>query len=371
MCRWFSYISASEPCLLEDVLITPAHSISKQVHAHYLPLLISHDPKVHAEPTSQSEISHRNRVFCEDGIGMAWYTPTLSQFCTSSPREHPKPSLHPARYKTTQQPAHDANFHSICANTASNVVFAHIRDATGTAITHVNNHPFIFGIHCIMHNGYISSFEKVKKKLCDTLNDEAYAHIQGSTDSEHFAALLMTYLCPLSQQEAAHPHSSEACASQNPGVPTGWETFHGVAEMQVALQKTINTIINLQRTILGDQAEPNDFNIALTDGRNMVACRFRNHPTEQPPSLYCSTHAGVTLNRKFPDHPDGPKGDLGKGNKTEGHNPNAFRKSEDHGQHVIVASEPTTYKGSDWTLIEKNHLVLVEGTGDVVIKKMM
>lgn len=181
----------------------------------------------------------------------------------------------------------------------------------------------------------------------------------------------MTYLCPLSREEEAHPHSSEACASQNPGVPTGWETFHGVAEMQAALQKTIETIIDLQHTIFGDQAQPNDFNIALTDGRNMAACRYRNHPTEQPPSLYFSTNAGLTLNRQFPDHPDGPKDRPGTLNGTERHNPNSFRKPADHGQHVIVASEPTTYKKSDWTLVEKNHLILVEGTSDAMIMKMM
>jgi glutamine amidotransferase len=37
MCRWFAYISPTEPCLLEDVLVTPKHSLAKQVHEHYLP----------------------------------------------------------------------------------------------------------------------------------------------------------------------------------------------------------------------------------------------------------------------------------------------------------------------------------------------
>lgn len=34
---WFAYISPTEPCLLEDVLVTPKHSLAKQVSEHYLP----------------------------------------------------------------------------------------------------------------------------------------------------------------------------------------------------------------------------------------------------------------------------------------------------------------------------------------------
>lgn len=34
---WFAYISPTEPCLLEDVLVTPKHSLANQVHEHYLP----------------------------------------------------------------------------------------------------------------------------------------------------------------------------------------------------------------------------------------------------------------------------------------------------------------------------------------------
>jgi glutamine amidotransferase len=137
----------------------------------------------------------------------------------------------------------------------------------------------------------------------------------------------------------------------------------------------------MQKAELGAKAEPNDLNICVTDGRSLVACRYRNHATEQPPSLYYSTSAGVTLNRQFPDHPDGAKGPHGKGNgKTvngkkaaegaEGHNPHAKRDAGDHGNHVIVASEPTTYKQNEWTLIEKNRVVLVGPDGSVKVKEI-
>jgi glutamine amidotransferase len=241
----------------------PAHSLSKQVHEHYLPKLLSHDPTVHAEPTTESEISTRNRLFNIDGFGMSWYTPVLSIF--SAPSAATKPDLHPALYKSIQPPLHDLNFRSICANTSSKVLFAHIRAATSTAITPTNNHPFTFGIHAIMHNGHISSFSKIKRKMCEEMSQEAYENIQGGTDTEHFAALFISYLCP---GISARPFIS---GEDEPATPESWEEYHSVEEMKSALEQTIATIIKIQVQTLGSKSEPNDLNIAVTDGRSFVA----------------------------------------------------------------------------------------------------
>jgi glutamine amidotransferase len=130
--------------------------------------------------------------------------------------------------------------------------------------------------------------------------------------------------------------------------------------MLSALEQTIATIISIQVSVLGASAQPNDLNIAVTDGRDLVACRFRNHVTEQPPSLYFSTTAGVTLNRQFPDHPDGKQGPHGSGNGksangkqaaegAEGHNPHAKRNAGDHGKHFVRSSwQWTSCSESSW-----------------------
>jgi len=209
MCRWFAYISSSEPCLLEDVLVKPAHSLAKQIHDHYLPKLLSHDPTIHSEPTTEADITARNRLLNVDGFGMAWYTEVLSTFSPPS-TSTPKPTLHPALYKSIQPPLHDSNFRSICSNTASTAVFAHIRAASDTAITRTNNHPFTFGIHTIMHNGMISDFAKMKRNMCKDMTQEAFEHIQGGTDTEHIAALFMSYLCPDTQSSSvSNPYNDE------------------------------------------------------------------------------------------------------------------------------------------------------------------
>jgi glutamine amidotransferase len=218
-----------------------------------------------------------------------------------------------------------------------------------------------------MHNGYISDFAKVKRKICEVMSQEAYEHIQGGTDTEHLAALLMSYLCPTQTTTTPNPYSGKEGEG---AFPATWEEYHTPEQMKEALFKTIATIISIQTSVLGAKAQPNDLNVAVTDGKSLVACRFRNHATEQPPSLYYSSTAGVTLNRQYPDHPDGAKGPHGTGHGkrangkhaakgAEGHNPHARKNAEEHGEHFIVGSEPTTYKDAEWTLVQKNRVLLV------------
>jgi glutamine amidotransferase len=71
MCRWFAYISPVEPCLLSDVLITPANSISKQCSEHYLPKLLPHDNNRDLDHTSDELLRMRNSLLNMDGLGIA------------------------------------------------------------------------------------------------------------------------------------------------------------------------------------------------------------------------------------------------------------------------------------------------------------
>jgi glutamine amidotransferase len=64
---WFAYISPTEPCLLEDVLVAPKHSLVKQVADHYIPKLLPHEHDQSAEDDAKA----RNFVFNIDGLGVA------------------------------------------------------------------------------------------------------------------------------------------------------------------------------------------------------------------------------------------------------------------------------------------------------------
>jgi len=327
MCRWFAYISSTEPCLLEDVLITPAHSLTKQVHEHYLPYLFHHN-RASLEFTTKQEIATRNLLFNTDGFGMTWYSAVRSAFENSE-----LPVEMPIAFKSTMPPNNNANLKNLAANVSSKCVFAHIRMAT-SVVTEYNNHPFVFGRHSIMHNGYVAEYGKIKRELSSLMDLSTFENINGTTDSEGIAALYMTYLT----------------ASSTAELP--WLASYSIQEMKNALKKTVEKILATQKQYAAD-CEPNDLNVAVTDGTKMVAFRFRNHETEQPPSLYWSDKAGIKLNRKFAGHPDHEV--------SEKEEVKSCKSAEEHGDHVCVCSEPTTYDTNEWHLIPKNKAVLVEG----------
>jgi glutamine amidotransferase len=143
---------------------------------------------------------------------------------------------------------------------------AHIRAASGTPITPVNNHPFIFGRHSFMHNGAIANFSILKLELCQKMSTPAYLTIKGGTDSEHMAALYISFLT-----------NFDDIAS--------FEREYSAEQMATAMTAMITTILELQANVLGPKAQPNSLNLCTTDGVKMVACRFRNHATQEPPSL--------------------------------------------------------------------------------------
>lgn len=340
---WFAYISPTEPCLLSDVLITPKHSLTNQVNDHYLPHLLAHVPN---KITAKHEADARNRLLNTDGLGVAWYTTSFSDFergiTGESEDGKPHSGLRPAAYKTVQPPRGDMNYRSLCANTETRCCFAHIRATSASAVTNVNNHPFIFGRLSFMHNGSVSDFTEIRLAICNLVAHDIYTNVLGTTDSEHVAALFVHYLT-------------------NGRTKESWEEEYTARQMAEALHSAVRTVIELQQKILGSKAKPNSLNLAVTDGTKMVAYRFRNHVEEQPPSLYYSTTAGVTLNRKYPDHPDGIEMDPQR----------AGRKDvEEHGQHVIVASEPSTYKDSEWHLISKNQCLMVDKDGKPVLENV-
>lgn len=185
-----------------------------------------------------------------------------------------------------------------------------------------------------MHNGTAANFIDIRRQLCGLLDRDSFANVIGSSDSEHMAALYMSIL------------------TRKEGRPS-WEKAYPLENMLTALFEMVGTVIDLQKEALDKDARPSSLNFAVTDGEKLICVRFRNSKTQQPPSLYWSTTAGQTLNRKYPDDPQGNK------------SPGATKDAEGHGKHIIVASEPTTYKDKEWHLIDRNCYVAVGKSGEV------
>ncbi|EEB97833.1 hypothetical protein MPER_02764 [Moniliophthora perniciosa FA553] len=130
--------------------------------------------------------------------------------------------------------------------------------------------------------------------------------------------------------------------------------------MKKALERAIADVFELQRR-LPEATTPlaaSSLNICTTDGDQLMAFRYRNSEAEQPPSLYLSEKAGVTLNRRFVYHPDFMR-DEDPGEYAVGLVGDDALPPEAHGNHVIVASEPSTRDVDEWTLIPKNKAVLI------------
>jgi hypothetical protein len=107
-----------------------------------------------------------------------------------------------------------------------------------------------------MHNGGIPYFSKIRLALLNILSEKSLHLIKGSTDSEHIFALFLDFM----------PEES-----------------YTLDDMIQALNLTISTVIAL--CALADIESPCSLNCVVTNGRDILATRFRNGP-ENPPSLY-------------------------------------------------------------------------------------
>lgn len=91
-------------------------------------------------------------------------------------------------YRAIQPPLNDPDFHSICKNSSSLCVLAHVRMASG--VVHLyNNHPFQFGRHILQHNGSVAHFDQIRIKICELMSAKALLDVHGSADSEHFGEI--------------------------------------------------------------------------------------------------------------------------------------------------------------------------------------
>ena len=153
MCRWLAY--SGSPVLLEELLYGQKNSLIVQ----------SLHSQMGAEETNG------------DGFGVGWYGAQET----------------PGIFHSVEPAWNDRNLRELSEHIESPLVFAHIRASTGTAIQETNCHPFRHGRWLWMHNGAISGFEHVKRDLVLAVDPELYPFIEGSTDTEIFFFLALTF----------------------------------------------------------------------------------------------------------------------------------------------------------------------------------
>lgn len=216
MCRLLGYLGP--PISLDYLLYKPEHSLIVQ----------SYQPQ-----------EMNSGLLNADGFGVGWY--------------HPQRDTAPFTYKNILPIWNDINLTSLSRYVESGCVLAAVRSATsGQAVDLSNCQPFEYQRLLCVHNGRVENFRQtLYRPLRDRLSDVAYQSIKGSTDSEHFFALL-------SDEREANP----------------------VVTLEQALQ---NTLLTLDKLAKSHQVTASA-NMLVSDGHRIVASRFAS--STAAPSLY-------------------------------------------------------------------------------------
>jgi predicted glutamine amidotransferase len=226
MCRWLAY--SGSPVLLEELLFKPKHSLI--------------DQSLH----SQLGVETTNG----DGFGIGWYGVGET----------------PGVFHSVEPAWNERNLKDLAQHLVSPLVFAHIRASTGTAVQQTNCHPFRHGRWLWQHNGAIRGFPLVKRDLVLAIDPSFYPEIQGSTDTEVFFYLALTF----------------GLEDDPPG----------------AVARAVGFIEATGRAHGVDH--PIQMTVATTDGSSVWAFRYSSERDSR--SLFFST-AVETLRAQYPDNP--------------------------------------------------------------------
>lgn len=273
MCRFTFY--KGKPLHLSALLTEPEHSL---IHQSY-------------------ESREREEPLNGDGFGVAWYA-----------EGHGEPAL----FRSVTPAWSNQNLRELARVTASPCILAHVRAATqGLSVGEPNCHPFRRDRLAFMHNGDIGGFGAIRRHLVQSLSDASFEAVRGTTDSEHFFALLC-----------------DEIAAGGGATDTG--------ALAAAFNRTIGRVLELVRRHA--PGEHIYLNAVVTDGDSAVACRFTTDDPANADTLY--TNRG----RRY---------------VCEGGVCRMLDPGELNGSAVMVSSEPIS-GDSGWEAVPVNHLVRVE-----------
>ncbi|MFM7202860.1 MAG: class II glutamine amidotransferase [Myxococcota bacterium] len=117
-----------------------------------------------------------------DGWGVAYF-------------ENRLPTIH----KGTAPACDDCGFSTLCQALSSDVLIAHVRQATVGSVAPQNTHPFHYESWVFAHNGTVYGFQKLRPYFLEEMTPHLRSRIQGSTDSEHCFYLLLSELEALNE----------------------------------------------------------------------------------------------------------------------------------------------------------------------------
>jgi predicted glutamine amidotransferase len=232
-----------------------------------------------------------------DGFGLAWYNHRVSS--------------EPALFKSISPAWNNDNLKELSRIIESGCIMAHVRAATqGLMVSESNCHPFKWKNYAFMHNGDIGGFHKIRRSLLSELSDLAIGQLKGTTDSEHFFALLIDELQELSNRESRD-------------------------HLPSVMIKAIKKVLRLKKE--KHVGEKSYMNMVLTDGNLAIAVRYTSDAPERADSLY------LNQGRKYVCE-NGVCSMIDPG------------KSE---EAIVISSEPLSVD-SGWEPVPVNSLVVIQ-----------
>lgn len=295
MCR-FLIFKGTDPILLAHLLTRPAHSIINQ----------SYDSRLRLDT---------RRPINGDGFGVGYYPQTRNV-------DEDLGDNGPCVYCAITPAWNNLNLDRLANKTKSDLVFAHVRASTAGVLSESNCHPFVYHTLMFMHNGNVSHFESIKRKLALHIREKYFLLVQGGTDSEWVFSLFLDCL------ENLGCDPSDKVGRFSP------------AKIRRALLQAIEHIKNWTKEAGVPEEEPSLLNIAVTDGTSVVVSRYITSKTEEAASLHFSS-----------------------GTRFFEYEPGQYRmERRDRGQNIImVASEPLTFERNDWITIPTNTVLTIKG----------
>jgi glutamine amidotransferase len=239
-----------------------------------------------------------------DGFGIGWYVPDVN--------------FEPVTFVSVNPAWSNRNLRNLAPKIKTDCMVAHVRAASVGEVSESNCHPFPYKNLLCMHNGGVEHFDLIKRKLREPLSDEMYNWIKGQTDSEHIFAYLLNYL-----------FANHKVISEDAVIDAFEHTF--------AFLKKLMKDAGIK--------EPGYFNMLITNGLFMVGTRYVTDPNEDALTLYHSEGSRFVVE-------DGVT---------------RMEAPEDNDHAVLVVSEKLS-DDKDWTMIPRNHFVIIEQTLNVRIK---
>jgi len=274
MCRWIAY--CGEPIFIDELVTQPVHSLVEQ----------SINTKMHHHDDGSIWATNG------DGFGVGWYS------------RKDEPGL----FKDAMPAWNDENLHEICSQIRAHIFFSHVRASTNGTVQRSNSHPFKYKNWLFQHNGDVHNFLDIKRAAQLEIDSKLFTKIQGTTDSETFFYLVLTY------NLASNP--------------------------KAAFEKTIAKLEELQKKA-GHPAGVN-LSCSISDGKTLYTIRYGSKGTSVKTQFYstdmsCTKDLGVDYSI--------PQGG------------------------VIVVSEPLDRHSNKWTEVPENSFLTIKD-GKVSVEKL-